>query len=200
MPLTSYPFSLLNISAANTATTSKTLSVLSTTANATTGTASQLIKVAPYAMSEFLNYTHTITSTVTINGTNAYWGKGSRQRVGYTSGNDSYIGGAQGSIASGSPLTGGWNLSLSVQVAAWIEHPSSSSSRYAFEATSSSSSGLNTTWWNKVTISRSGYSDLVLTRASASVNSHSNYRMMIAWVLPLNYITGGTHTWTFSNT
>jgi hypothetical protein len=51
-----------------------------------------------------------------------------------------------------------------------------------------------------VTISRSGYSDLVLTRASASVNSHSNYRMMIAWVLPLNYITGGTHTWTFSNT
>ena len=196
MPLTSYPFSLLNISAANTATTSQTLSVLSTTAVEGLSTLNE----APYAMSEFNGYTHTITSTVTINGTNAYWGKGSRQRVGYTSGNDSYIGGAQGSIASGSPLTGGWNLSLSVQVAAWIEHPSSSSSRYAFEATSSSSSGLNTTWWNKVTISRSGYSDLVLTRASASVNSHSNYRMMIAWVLPLNYITGGTHTWTFSNT
>ena len=192
----SYPISLLNISAENTATTSKTLSVLSTTAVEGLSTLNE----APYAMSEFNGYTHTITSTVTINGTNAYWGKGSRQRVGYTSGNDSYIGGAQGSIASGSPLTGGWNLSLSVQVAAWIEHPSSSSSRYAFEATSSSSSGLNTTWWNKVTISRSGYSDLVLTRASASGNSHSNYRMMIAWVLPLNYITGGTHTWTFSNT
>jgi hypothetical protein len=54
----SYPISLLNISAENTATNSNALSVLSTTANATTGTASQMIKVSPYAMSEFSGYSH----------------------------------------------------------------------------------------------------------------------------------------------
>jgi len=54
----SYPISLLAISAENTATTSKSLTTLSTTANATTGTASQLIKVSPYAMSEFSGYSH----------------------------------------------------------------------------------------------------------------------------------------------
>ena len=54
----SYPISLLAISAENTATTSNSLSTLSTTAIATTGTASQLIKVSPYAMSEFNGYTH----------------------------------------------------------------------------------------------------------------------------------------------
>jgi hypothetical protein len=68
MPLTSYPLSLLNISAANTATTSKALTTLSTTAIATTGTASQLIKVSPYAMSEFLGYTHSTPYSSVLSG------------------------------------------------------------------------------------------------------------------------------------
>jgi hypothetical protein len=160
-------------------------------------------KSTPDAMSEFSGYSHTITSAVVINGTNAYWGKGARQRVGYTSGNDSYIGDAQGSIASGSPLSSsdGWGLSLSVQVAAWIERPQTNSNHWAFEATTSSSTGVDTTWWNKVTISRSGYSNVVLYRSSATINTHSNYRMNISWPQQtVNYITNGTATWTFSNT
>ena len=52
----SYPISLLNISAENTATTSKTLSVLSTTAVEGLSTLNE----APYAMSEFNGYTHTL--------------------------------------------------------------------------------------------------------------------------------------------
>jgi hypothetical protein len=50
----SYPISLLNISAENTATTSKTLSVLSTTAIEGVSTLNE----APYAMSEFNGYIH----------------------------------------------------------------------------------------------------------------------------------------------
>jgi hypothetical protein len=56
MPLTSYPFSLLNISAENAATTSKSLIALSTTAVEGLSTLNE----APYAMSEFNGYNHTL--------------------------------------------------------------------------------------------------------------------------------------------
>ena len=156
---------------------------------------------SPYGLGEFRGYTHTIESAVAINGTNRYWGKGSRQRIGYTSGNDSYIGDAQGSISSGSPLSSsdGWGLSMSVQVAAWIEK-ANGVHHFAFEATTSSATGANLTWWNKVTISRSGQTDVVLTRANTSKNEHSNYRMNIWWnESTANYIGNGLATWTFSN-
>jgi len=195
----SYPISLLAISAENTATTSNSLTTLSTTA-IEAGNISTLNE-APYFMSEFNGYTHLIESAVAINGTSTVWGKGARARIGYTSGNDSYIGGAQGSISSGSPLSSsdGWGLSMSVQVAAWIEK-ANGAHHFAFEATSSSSTGANLTWWNKVTISRSGQTDVVLTRANTSKNEHSNYRMNIWWTdTTTNYIGNGLATWTFSS-
>jgi len=193
----SYPISLLAISAENTATTSNSLTTLSTTAVEGLSTLNE----APYAMSEFNGYTHLIESAVAINGVNRYWGKGARQRIGYTSGNDSYIGDAQGSISSGSPLSSsdGWGLSMSVQVAAWIEK-ANGVHHFAFEATTSSSTGADLTWWNKVTISRSGQTDVVLTRANTSKNEHANYRMNIWWnASTANYIGNGLATWTFSS-
>ena len=63
----SYPISLLAISAANTATTSKSLTTLSTTAVEGLSTLNE----APYAMSEFLNYVHSTPFTSQLTGNQA---------------------------------------------------------------------------------------------------------------------------------
>ena len=158
-------------------------------------------KSIPDAMSEFSGYSHIITNTYSATGTNAQWGKGSRRRVGRVI-TSYYIGSAQGSGGTPSPLsTDGFGLSLTCQAAAWYEGATTGTTGFRWEATSSSSTGADTTWWNKVTISRSGQTDVVLLRSAATTNSHSNYRYSIFWPTSttVNYIADGVFTWTFSS-
>ena len=150
--------------------------------------------------SDFFGTSKIITNTYSATGTNTSWGKGSRQRIGRVL-TSYYVGGAQGSGGTPSPLsTDGFGLSLTCQAAAWYEGASSSLSGFRWEATSSSSTGANTTWWNKVTISRSGQTDVVLLRSSATTNAMANYRYSIFWPsLYVNTICEGAFTWTFSS-
>lgn len=150
--------------------------------------------------SDFFGTSKIITNTYSATGSNQYWGKGSRQIVGRVI-TQYYVGGTQGSGGTPSPLsTDGFGLSLTCQAAAWYEGATSSTDGFRWEATSSSSTGANTTWWNKVTISRSGQTDVVLLRSAATTNAHSNYRYSIFWPdTTINSIANGAFTWTFSS-
>jgi len=150
--------------------------------------------------SDFYGTSKIITNAYSATGTSSYWGKGSRQRIGRVL-TSYYVGGAQGSGGTPSPLsTDGFGLSLTCQTAAWYEGAASGTTGFRWEATSSSSTGANTTWWNKVTISRSGQTDVVLLRSAATTNAHSNYRYSIFWPeSTANYICNGAFTWTFSS-
>ena len=149
--------------------------------------------------SDFLGTSKIITNTYSATGTSTMWGKGSRLRIGRVI-TSYYVGGAQGSGGTPSPLSSdGFGLSLTCQAAAWYESGGTAHG-FRWEATSSSSTGANTTWWNKVTISRSGQTDVVLLRSAATTNAHSNYRYSIFWpVSTTNYICNGAFTWTFSS-
>lgn len=151
--------------------------------------------------SDFHDTSSIVTNTYSATGTSAMWGKGSRLRIGRVI-TSYYVGGAQGSGGTPSPLaTTGFGLSLTCQTAAWYEGASSAGMGFRWEATSSSATGANTTWWNKVTISRSGQTDVVLLRSDATVNQHTNYRYSIFWPTDStpNYIANGAFTWTFSS-
>ena len=151
------------------------------------------------SMGDFYGASSTITNAYSATGTSSYWGKGSRQRIGRVV-TSYYVGGAQGSGGTPNPLsTDGFGMSLSCQTAAWYEGAASYSTGFRWEATGSSNSA-NTTWWNKVTISRSGQTDVVLLRSAATTNAMSNYRYSIFWpVSTANYICNGAFTWTFSS-
>ena len=121
-------------------------------------------------------------------GANQSWGKGSRRRIGRVV-TSYYVGGAQGSGGTPNPLsTDGFGMSLSCQTAAWYEGAASYSTGFRWEATGSSNSA-NTTWWNKVTISRSGQTDVVLLRSAATTNAMANYRYSIFWPSLIQSIT-----------
>ena len=148
---------------------------------------------------DFYGASSIITNTYSATGTNQQWGKGSRRRVGRVI-TSYYVGGAQGSGGTPSPLsTNGFGMSLTCKTAAWYEGPTSATNGFRWEATGYPNSA-NTTWWNKVTISRSGQTDVVLLRSAATTNAHSNYRYSIFWPsLYVNYICNGAFTWTFSS-
>ena len=148
---------------------------------------------------DFYGASSIITNTYSATGTNQQWGKGSRRRVGRVI-TSYYVGGAQGSGGTPSPLSNnGFGMSLTCKTAAWYEGPSSSTNGFRWEATGSSNSA-NTTWWNTVTISRSGQTDVVLQRSAATTNTMANYRYSIFWPsLYVNYICNGAFTWTFSS-
>ena len=151
------------------------------------------------SIGDFYGASSTITNAYSATGANQQWGKGSRRRVGRVI-TSYYVGGAQGSGGTPSPLsTDGFGMSLTCKTAAWYEGPSSSGNGFRWEATGSSNSA-STTWWNKVTISRSGQTDVVLLRSNATTNAMTNYRYSIFWPsLYVNYICNGAFTWTFSS-
>ena len=148
---------------------------------------------------DFYGASSIITNTYSATGANQQWGKGSRRRVGRVI-QSYYVGGAQGSGGTPSPLSNnGFGMSLQCKTAAWYEGPTGATNGFRWEATGSSNSA-NTTWWNKVTISRSGQTDVVLLRSSATTNAMANYRYSIFWPsLYVNYICNGAFTWTFSS-
>tara|TARA_R110002096_G_scaffold200259_1_gene384134 strand:- start:789 stop:1400 length:612 start_codon:yes stop_codon:yes gene_type:complete len=148
---------------------------------------------------DFYGASSIITNTYSATGTNQQWGKGSRRRVGRVI-TSYYVGGAQGSGGTPSPLSNnGFGMSLTCKTAAWYEGPTSATNGFRWEATGSSNSA-NTTWWNTVTISRSGQTDVVLQRSAATTNTMANYRYSIFWPsLYVNYICNGAFTWTFSS-
>tara|TARA_B110000977_G_C10904323_1_gene426618 strand:+ start:231 stop:851 length:621 start_codon:yes stop_codon:yes gene_type:complete len=116
---------------------------------------------------------------------------------------DSYIGGTIGSnLSPTSTTTSGWGAAMTIKVAACYETSSGGSVvfKYRFEATYSGPP--NMTWWETLTISRSGYSNIVLQRSDAT-QSFSNYRFYLSITAPsgtgYTMLNGSGVTWTFSS-
>jgi len=172
---------------------------------------------APHAMSEFANYTHSISMSFTIDGQGAYYGKGAK----YVSGalvsqpsNPYPFGSAWGSILSGSPLSSnGWGKSLTVAAATFMRFTANALGGVYFEATSTSSTSPTLTWWNTLTISKSGYtnplgpSSFTFYRTSASYNywDAAQNRLFVSWRPPASsfdtyydLLRQNPVTWTFS--
>ena len=150
--------------------------------------------------SDFLGTSKLITNAWSATGTNeTSGGKASRRRVGRIL-TSYHVGDVQGSGGTPSPLsTDGFGISLTTQTAAWYEGPTLALTGFRWYATGSSNDA-NTTWWNKVTISRSGQTDVVLLRSAATTNAMANFRYSIFWPEPTaNYIALGEFTWTFSS-
>ena len=149
--------------------------------------------------SDFFGTSKLITNAWSATGTNNSWGKAGLQRIGRVI-TSYYVGQAQGSGGTPSPLsTDGFGISLTTQTAAWYEGQTTGTTGFRWEATGSSNDA-NTTWWNKVTISRSGQTDVVLLRSAATTNAMANFRYSIFWPEPTaNYIALGEFTWTFSS-
>jgi len=116
-------------------------------------------------------------------------------------GGDSYglIQGA-GSIASGNPMgTAGFGTNVNLTTAA----QSLSLSQIRMGLTNASGSAFDPTWWSTVTISKSGQTDITLSRTSAATqpSGTSIYSGTWAWsgYGSLNQIfNGGQATWTFN--
>ena len=149
--------------------------------------------------SDFLGTSKLITNAWSATGANDYAGKAGLQRIGRVI-TSYYVGTAQGSGGTPSPLpTDGFGISLTTQTAAWYEGQTTGTTGFRWEATGSSNDA-NTTWWNKVIISRSGQTDVVLLRSAATTNAMANFRYSIFWPEPTaNYIALGEFTWTFSS-
>ena len=107
-----------------------------------------------------------------------------------------YASSGLGSNLVGSPTSSdGWGLSMTVVHADNLAN----TSYYRFYATCSGTP--NSTWWDKCTVSVSGYADLILERSTASITVTSTSfsctwpnegtRSMIG--------SGATVTWTFSS-
>lgn len=168
-------------------------------------------KSAPHAMSEFANYTHSISMTVTTNGLGKYFGKGAKYVSGVmvTQPTTTYMDGSTwGSVTAGSPMSSsGWGKSLTVAAATFMRFQSNNIGGMYFEATSTSSTAPTLTWWNSLTISKSGYTSLVYYRSNATDNywDSTQKRMFIRWSPPASSYDSyydickqsGT-TWTFS--
>jgi hypothetical protein len=168
-------------------------------------------KSAPHGMNEFANYTYSLSMSVTSSGSTRYFGKGARMVRGVLADQPTtvYFDGSEfGSITSGNPMSSsGWGTSLTVVVAMMLRTNSTSLSGIHFEATSTSSTVPNMTWWNTLTISKSGYTSLVYNRSNVSNNSwdSTQKRMFIRWSPPVSTVDSyydicsqtGT-TWTFS--
>lgn len=172
---------------------------------------------APHAMSEFANYTNSISMSFTIDGQGKYFGKSAQYAVGALASQPSptYMDGSTwGSILSGSPMSSnGWGKSLTVAAATFIRRQGPNISGVFFEATSTSSTSPTLTWWNTLTISKSGYtnpygpSSFTFYRTSATYNywDASQNRLFVSWRPPAsssdsyyNLLAYNPVTWTFS--
>ena len=132
---------------------------------------------APDNISEFYGYSSIVSNSfVTNNGTST--GKGGSS-YGFMFG--------QGSTSGTPTSTDGWGYAQTVGSAFY------SQSLNQLRLTLGSST--NNTWWTNLTLSRSGYSDVVYTRASSSVSGTIRTWSSVGTVSIL--IGGGSTTWTF---
>lgn len=168
-------------------------------------------KSAPHGMNEFANFTYSYSTSITTHGSTRYFGKGARMVRGVLADQPTtvYFDGSEfGSINTGNPMpTTGWGTSLTVVVAMMLRTNTTSLSGIHVEAISASSTVPNMTWWNTLTISKSGYTSLVYNRSNVTNNSwdSTQKRMFIRWSPPVSSVDSyynicaqsGT-TWTFS--
>ena len=154
------------------------------------------------SIGDFYGASSTITNALSYTGGYDAAGKQGWKRYGLII-DDSYIGGTIGSnLSPTSTATSGWGAAMTIKVAACYETSSGGSTvfKYRFEATYSGAP--NMTWWETLTISRSGYSNIVLQR-SAATQSFSNYRFYLSINAPsgtgYTMLNGSGVTWTFSS-
>ena len=143
----------------------------------------------PDSISEFYGYSDTISYSVVIaNGTSTAKG-----------GNSYGLVQGVGSVTSGNPMgTDGWNTNVNMTSA----HHSEALDQFRMTIGNASGSQFTHNWWSTLTISRSGYTSIVLNRTSATTAPAGTtaYTAVYGWT---GYTTapimqGGSSTWTFS--
>ena len=154
------------------------------------------------SIGDFYGASSTITNALSYTGGYDAAGKQGWKRYGLII-DDSYIGGTIGSnLSPTSTATSGWGAAMTIKVAACYETSSGGSTVYKYRFEATYSGPPNMTWWETLTISRSGYSNIVLQR-SAATQSFSNYRFYLSINAPsgtgYTMLNGSGVTWTFSS-
>jgi hypothetical protein len=154
------------------------------------------------SIGDFYGASSTITNALSYTGGYDAAGKQGWKRYGLII-DDSYIGGTIGSnLSPTSTATSGWGAAMTIKVAACYETSSGGSTVYKYRFEATYSGPPNMTWWETLTISRSGYSNIVLQRSDAT-QTFSNYRFYLSINAPsgtgYTMLNGSGVTWTFSS-
>lgn len=144
---------------------------------------------SPDSISEFYGYSDTLSYSVVIaSGTATAKGGNS---YGLTQG--------VGSVTSGNPMgTSGFNTSVNLSAGFHSE----TLDQIRLTLVNGSGSQFTHNWWSTLTISRSGYTSIVLNRTSANTQPSGTTAYSAVWgwtgYTSAPIMQGGSSTWTFS--